>query len=351
MLGALAGGLLVASSLSAAPPILGFNYPVWSREGYASAAAADALQDLAATGAGWVALTPTLYQRDRRDSDPAAGPRTPSDDSLRAAIRAAKAAGLKVALKPHVDIEGGGVRALIEPRDPERWFAAYDARMLRYARLAREERVDLFVVGTELALLTLPPRGRDWRELIARVRAIYPGPLTYAANWEAAQAVTFWRELDYVGIDAYYPVPFARPALMRAGLEAWSLEAEAIARAAGKPLLLTEVGIASCRGAQRSPWGYGGGRADDRLQADYFRAVLDAFLPRRGFAGLLVWQWTERDAAPGDSSMSVRAKPALAVLSRAFRASRAPQPPPEPAHGPARERAAAVLSQAELLTR
>lgn len=341
--------LFCASPTFAAEPLLGFNYPVWSREGYGSEAAAKSLRALAATGAGWVALTPTLYVKSREDSNPIATDQTPSDESLRAAIRAARAAGLQVVLKPHVDRLDGGDRAWLAPRQPARWFAAYRLRILRYAALAKEENCGLFVVGTELAWLTLPQHWAAWRALIADVRAVYPGPLTFAANWHSAAHVGFWRELDYVGIDGYYPVVNSSPRLMRAELDVWALEAEAVAHAAGRPLLFTEVGISSQRGAQLRPWDYGDfGPVDDAVQADYIEAFLGAFGRRSNFAGLLAWDWEDVPAPPGDKSMNIRGKPAFDVISSAFRAARRTPPPAVP-HAPAAARAAAVMSDAEFL--
>lgn len=351
---ALLACLSLAPSAGAAEPVLGFNYPVWSTDGYAGASAARAMRDLAATGAGWVALTPTLYVKDRGDAEVAATSATASDDSLRAAIRAARAAGLRVALKPHVDIAGGGVRALMNPKDPARWFALYRARLLAYARLAHEERCGLFVVGTELALLTLPQHTATWRALIRDVRSQFPGPLTYAANWEAAGYVGFWRDLDYVGIDGYYPVVGSSPALLRAGLETWALGAEAVAHLAGRPLLFTEVGIASQSGAELRPWDYGDfGAANDGVQTAYLQAFLDVFGRRSNFAGFLAWSWYDADAPAGDKSMNVRGKPALGVLESAFRAAKtAPGvPPPAPPHALAAARANAVMSGVEFFAR
>jgi len=43
-----------------------------------------------------------------------------------------------------------------------------------------------------------------WRELIARVRQVYSGRLTYAANFDQYESVSFWNELDLFGINAYF---------------------------------------------------------------------------------------------------------------------------------------------------
>ncbi len=64
---------------------------------------------------------------------------------------------------------------------------------------------------------------REWRELIGQVRAVYGGPLSYAANFDQVEQVGFWDALDAVGVNAYFP-------LSRWGLTAERLESELTAR-------------------------------------------------------------------------------------------------------------------------
>ena len=45
---------------------------------------------------------------------------------------------------------------------------------------------------------------RRWRQLIAQVRMVYRGQLTYAANFDTYQDVTFWDDLDIIGVNAYF---------------------------------------------------------------------------------------------------------------------------------------------------
>jgi hypothetical protein len=45
-----------------------------------------------------------------------------------------------------------------------------------------------------------------WTELIERVREVYRGPLTYAANFDQFESVSFWNELDLISINAYFPL-------------------------------------------------------------------------------------------------------------------------------------------------
>lgn len=336
----------------AAEPVLGFNFPNWSRDGYASAPSNDQLKALAATGATWVALTPTLYVKDRRDSVVAATSNTPSDESLRSAIRTARGLGLKVMLKPHVDELGGGARAWIEPKDAASWFATYRGYLLGYARLAREEGCDMFVVGTELALLETPNHWGAWRRLIADVRAEYPGPLTYAANWHSAELVGFWKDLDYIGIDAYYPLVGGKNRkLLRLGWIPVVAGVHALSAVNGRPVIFTEYGLSSQKGANHRPWDYGDfGALDLETQTAYVQTFLDAFSRKSWVAGFLNWAWDGNPGGPADKSMSLKGKPAMDAFTRLFPAARKTAEYVPPPHAAAAERAAAVMDGAAALS-
>jgi hypothetical protein len=330
----LAALLALASSAAAARPIAGFNFPLWDRDAYAAPEASQALGRLADTGAGWVAVIPTLHMDERRGSRVFATGGTASDASLRAAIRAARARGLKVLLKPHVDLPdpAGTPRALISPADPDAWFDSYGGELLRYARLAQDEGCEMFAVGTELALLHMPRHTGRWRRLIARVRGEYHGPLTFAANWHSAAAVLFWDELDYIGVDAYYPVPGGHDvAALREGWRPYVAGLAALSYAWGKPVLLTEIGLSSQEGANLRPWEWRPMSAVDlETQSAYLEALLRAFEGERWYAGFLYWAWEPAPDAggPHDRGMSVQGKPAIEVLKRRFAAANAPVPPP-----------------------
>jgi hypothetical protein len=324
--------LLSAAPCGAAEPILGFSFPVWWHDAYASPRSAESLARMKEMGAGWVVIIPTLFVKDRADSEVRATDATASDDTLRLAVRRAHALGLKVLFKPHVDMPGGAPRALLSPSDRARWFSTYGAHLSRYARLAAEEKCEMFSVGTELSLLTLPPDTRSWRALIAETRRLYPGPLTYAANWHSIAHVGFWRELDYIGVDGYFPVPGgSNRAALEAGWRPWVLGLAALSKLHGKPVLFTEVGLAAQKGANLRPWDWHDyAPLDLEVQAAYMDAFLAAFSSQPWFRGFLYWAW-EADLSrtgPNDQSMSVQGKPAEAVLRRAFADAKSPPPLP-----------------------
>jgi len=328
---ALALALALPSTARAAASFRGFTFPSWWKDAYDGAGAQKSLQDLAATGADSVAVIPTWYMENGESAAIAPTDQTASDASVAAVIRRAKSLGLRVVLKPHVNCRDGRPTPLIRPRDARAWFSSYRAFLLHYARLAAAERVDLLVVGTELFSM-VPGRRADWEAMIGAARSVYGGPLTYAANWYDFYLVPFWDALDYVGVDGYFPMlGGADERALENGWNAYKPLLLAEARARGKPLLFTEVGIASQKGANRKPWDYRDfGPVDAATQTAYFAAFLKVFGREPAFAGFLQWCWDLDPAAggPDDKSMTVQGKPALAVLEEYFRASRAAPPPP-----------------------
>lgn len=324
----LASALLLPLRGAAAPSgLYGFNFPMWWNDAYSSPAAARGFADIAATGAGWVALTPTYYVNDDADSEVVSTKATPTDASLRVAIRSARAAGLSVVMKPHVDKISGGARATLSPRDRGRWFKTYRAHLVRLERLSREEGCSLFVVGTELALLTMPGDWSAWREVVAEARREFGGPLTYAANWHSAAHVGFWGELDYIGVDAYYPAAGGtNRTLLKASLFAPAAELFALSRLYGRPVLFTEFGLASQKGANLKPWAWWDfAPVDLETQTAYFDAFLETFAGRSWVAGFLHWAWDPDPSrgGPTDRSMSIKDKPALETFKSRFPASHA----------------------------
>lgn len=155
--------------------------------------------------------------------------KTPSLKALAAAVRQAHALGLKVLIRPQVDVGSRPSQAtqrdLIDKGDAERpaWFQSYKTMLSRYARIARDTRAEGLVVGAGLSGMTNDVADRDqWRSIIGDIRSGalmgdgkgYAGELTYAAQWDSIvqDATTpddrpfFWDLLDTITIDAYFPL-------------------------------------------------------------------------------------------------------------------------------------------------
>jgi len=306
----------------------GMTFVGWGREVLQSEAASRSLSALISTGARWVAVIPTAYQSSLTAAElDVSDPRTPSASSVREVIRRARRLGLRVMLKPHVDVVDGSFRGRITPPDRDRWFQSYQAWVLAQARLASDEGVEQLSVGCELS--SLAGETERWRALIAAVREVFRGRLTYAANWDEVEAVSFWDQVDLPGVDAYFPLSAeAHPSVLdlMLGWQRWLGGLEKVARAHGGRLLVTELGLASRAGSAAAPWEWQTQEALDlEVQAAYYEAALRV-LPQASFVeGIFFWAWNaDGSGGPDDLGFTPMGKPAEETLRRAW----SPPPPP-----------------------
>lgn len=304
------------------------NYQRRGARGYGTETSRATLQELHALGVRWVSLTPFGFMRSLDESEvhlAIARPEAENDARMEAEIRAAHALGLRVFLKPHVWIAGGAWRGELAPDDWDAWFESYRAFTLHYARMAARLDVALLSIGVELP--TSGPREAQWRALIAAVREVYDGALTFAANWDRVDEVAFWPALDHVGVQLYPPLAprlGADEATMRAALDRRLDGLEAIAARAGRSLLITEVGYKSIEGTEVHPheWPERLGRpaVSEAAQASAYRRLFASISGRERVAGLYVWKWfTDPDTdEEGPHGFSPRDKLAEAVLRSAY---------------------------------
>jgi len=290
------------------------------------------LAPLARVHAGWISQTPFGWQR-KTDRPPvvlATGHKDyywgESDEGLRETARFAHARGLRVLLKPHVWTHGGwsGEIAMRTPREWADWFRSYRTFILHYADLAEACGMEALAVGTELGSTT--QHEREWRALIGEIRKRYRGKLVYCANWaEDLGHVRFWDALDWIGVQAYYPLADRPNPAVADLVAAWQEPLdmlEGLSRKWGKPVILTEVGYHSLDTAASRPWEWDlPGRLSLETQARCYEALFSALRDRPRVRGVFLWKWhPDYDNAGGvkDTEYTPERKPAEEVLRRAF---------------------------------
>jgi len=285
----------------------------------------------------WISLGPFGWQEGARDTTilvhGEGGFYSERDSGVVELTTRAHDLGMRVMLKPQLWLmRGGGSLGEVDPGTPERWaawFASYRQFLLHYARLASAAQVDLFCVGAELSRAA--SHAEAWRSLIADVRRVYRGPLTYAANWNGeVEEIAFWDDLDYIGVQAYYPLcqsSLPSVAALVRGYAPVAASLERISRRHGRPVLFTEVGWKSTADAAVRPWEWTEDLSEERArislatQANAYEAFFHTFWDRPWFAGAYVWKWYARhDRAGGteDFDFTPQNKPAEAVLARGF---------------------------------
>jgi hypothetical protein len=296
--------------------------------GYLSAECAAQLDTLRAMGCEAVSLTPFGYLPSTRTPEiwPSTdgGPSGESDESVCEVTARAHARGMSVWLKPHLWTRGWVGELDFAPADWPRFFDRYRAFVLHYALLAEREGIEGLFVGHELVSASRRDPAR-WRALIADVRRVYSGTLTYGANWgEEVRAIPFWDALDLVSVSFYDPLatrPDARPAELEAGARRALASLREVGRRTGRPVLLSELGYAASAGAAVRPWEESRGAPDPETQRRCWEAALKALDREDWVAGVFVWKWSSSAAAggPRDPGFTLRGKPAEAVVRRAFR--------------------------------
>jgi len=292
------------------------------RGGYDSPEAEQQLQELHAMGVNAIAVVPYGWMRSLDDQRVNYTGTDETDEELAQVVRAAHRLGMRVMLKPHVWVGGGAFTGNIRFDDPGRraaWLASYRRMALHYARVAELEGFDLFCVGNELGGMTI--HETEWREIIAAVRRVFRGPVTYAANWgEEFETLRFWDALDFIGLNNYYPLaeePDEDPRTLMARADALAEKIARLQRRWQRPILFTEVGYPSVRGGTMRTWARSRTQSVSvEEQAAGYEATLRAFSGQPWLSGMFWWNWPShgRGGGPQDVSYTPRGKPAAEIL-------------------------------------
>ena len=220
-------------------------------------------------------------------------------EGVKETLRLAAGEHLEVMLKPQIYVPGSWTGGLEFKSDAdwEKWEDAYRKYILPMAKIAEEYGVQTFCIGTEFKISTAR-REEFWRNLIKEIRAVYGGKLTYAANWDEYKHITFWDDLDYIGVDAYFPLSDSVTPSVAELKKAWKTpkaEMETIRRKFKKPLIFTEYGYLSVDGCAGKTW-----ELEPRVktlpinqqaQANAVRALHEVFSPEDYWAGGFIWKW------------------------------------------------------------
>jgi hypothetical protein len=304
----------------------GISYACWWPGLYSLPESDASLAHLMETGANWISLIVTCYQDNIGSTRISANESTPTDADLISVLEKAHALGLKVLLKPHLDLwddpsHWRGQIGLSFKTETEwaEWFASYRSFIEHYADLATSHGADQFCVGCELESTT--HREGDWRRVVAGVRSRYSGPLLYAGNHSGEEArIAWWDAVDVIGVDAYYSLANKNNPSLAELKAAWTPKVAALASLAAKwqkLIILTEIGYRSLDGAASHPWDWQiSGKVDLQEQADCYLAVFESLYNEPWLSGIFWWSWGPDpfEGGPEDSGYTPHDKPAEDVL-------------------------------------
>ena len=238
------------------------------------------------------------------------------------AIEISKKNNLKVLLKPHIWLHYGWVGDLsfTSEKEYEIFEKSYSAYILDFAELAENLNVEVFCIGVELKKIAVE-RPSFVLELIKKVRKVYSGKLTYAANWDNYDNIAFWHSLDFIGIDAYFPVSTAKTPSFQSCFIGWKPHYDAIkklSKSTDKKVIFTEFGYRNIDYTGQEPWTESKNTTYNSIaQINAFRAIFSRFWGENWFAGGFIWKWFPNHSKMGgtkNNRFTPQNKPVEAVI-------------------------------------
>ena len=255
--------------------------------------------------------------------------------------------------------------------DHERFVAefweTYTQQAVHFARIAEDEGVRLYSLGTETDRLFRTRSGgymtndfgQELRSMVERVRAVYSGVLTYDTHYDVFTASDFygpgsgaghlWKDLDLdiVGISAWFPLTDSRPSTVLS-VESFQASYRQIFqnqlipladRNPDRPIVFTEYGAMDVVETPERPGdtsaqnrrfvftdSNGNGLDDGReTQANIYEALINTMAQYPGIVnGVFYWDnWITSDELwagywAGRRTYAIRDKPAEEVVRSAY---------------------------------
>lgn len=239
-------------------------------------------------------------------------------------VEAFKNEDVKVMIKPQIWVSRGEFTGSIKMTSEEDWQileASYTKFILDFAKVAEDVNAEIFCIGTELEGF-IDNRPEYWKQLITKIKQVYKGKLTYAANWNEYDRTPFWEHLDYIGIDAYFPVSDEQTPTLEVCKTGWLKHKPTIktfSETYNKPILFTEFGYRSVDFSGKHPW-----NSDTNITMVNFEAqtnttqiLFETFWDEDWFAGGFLWKWFhdyETSGGENDSQFTPQNKPVEAVI-------------------------------------
>jgi len=250
------------------------------------------------------------------------GPHMPTDENLTDLLRYAADKGLRRILKPMLNPTDGYWRAFIRffdedvPCEPKwrDWFRNYTEYLVHYAALSEREGLDMLIVGCEL--VGTDHRDAEWRDLIAAVREVYNGLVTYNCDKYQEHNVKWWDACDAISSSGYYPVADWPRQIDRIRMVVEKFD---------KPFFFSEVGCPSTAHSGDIPndWTLIAKHPYDAAEQEaFYRVMFDACEPLDWHFGYCLWDWAF-NVKPGydpktDKGYAVIDKPAGALIRECF---------------------------------
>jgi len=278
---------------------------------YEDPLALDSISNIAKTGANWIAIVVTEYQDYTNSTQiyPLINTtkhndyftfKTETPKGIENVINHAHRLGMKVMLKPHIDLTEEKNKLIWRGNIGEdfkteeqwlAWFESYNQFIVKYAKMAQALNVDMFSLSCELIVVSR--RDDLWRNIIKNVRGVYSGVLTDSANHDGEEfEKTWWDEMDYIGVDAYYLSIKTKDyttnlTTMEQQLTKVAEKLEKLSKKYKKDVIITEVGFCSgnCERNETATI------YQQYMQAEFYDIFMKVFNRYDFIKGYFWWAW------------------------------------------------------------
>jgi hypothetical protein len=259
----------------------------------------DMIDEMKAAGVSHVAIVVPYYMKTNRAVEIYQHPRHSMPmHTVERTIADIRARGMDIFLFPILRMEDNGWRGALDPVDVDLFYRNYTAHIIMWAKLAEKLAIPIMSIGSELSSMDV--HTDRWRALIAQVRKVYRGKLTYSANWDHYFNVNFFDALDYAGVTGYFELQdknadvTVRPSTEEL-VHSWREVYVKLMRwqhRVKKPIIFTETGYLSQQGAAARPWDEGAQRPIDlELQRRLYASFARVWDGEPRLAGNYFWNW------------------------------------------------------------
>ncbi|WP_300435010.1 glycoside hydrolase [Christiangramia sp.] len=249
-------------------------------------------------------------------------------EGIEQSILMLKKKDLKIMIKPHIWLRNGdftGDLKFPSEADWQKFERSYRNYIMLYAKIAEKHHIEIFCIGTELFNF-VKERPEFWKELIRDLRKVYEGKLVYAENWDKADQVDLWQELDFIGIDAYFPLSEKLSPSEEEIISGWRKHTEMLKNLSSeykKQVLFTEYGYRSIDYALKEPWNSGKNIANinHNLQARALKVLYEEFWTENWFSGGYLWKWHQHEDSGGieNDRFTPQNKPAENIIKEYYK--------------------------------
>ncbi len=215
---------------------------------------------------------------------------------------------LSVMIRPQIDFQDNITLSTTfdAGSDWTTFESSYTAFLIHWANVADSLNVEVLCIGDDFEYFTIT-RPDYWAGLIDSIREIYSGKLTYAADWDSYGTVPFWSDLDYIGINAYFPINPEPTPLSDDVEQNWLTDVipdmEVLQTSVGIPVIFTEYGYRSVDYCGNEPWVTDSlGAVNTFAQENCLLGLYNAFDGKDWFEGGFVKGWDIENPNAGGAS-------------------------------------------------